>query len=128
MEIAGPVIVLIAFGILIALFIQAGFLLWGASIAKIKNRSFGKALLTIILSGIASFVLPLILIAIPVAGTISGLIVGFFVSALIMMPIFKTTFGKALAAAMIAWVLGIVVLGGLTLLIIVLAGGMVAFA
>lgn len=128
MEIASFTVAVIAVGILIGLFIQAGFLLWGASIAKIKNRSFGKALGTTILGGIASLALSLALRFIPIIGTALGFIGGFLIAALIMMPIFSTTFGKALGATVLAWALGLVVIGGLILLGIALLGGLAAFS
>lgn len=45
-----------------------------------------------------------------------------------MMALFDTSFGKALGATVIAWVLGIIVLGGIAVLFTVLAGGLVAFS
>ncbi len=115
---ATEVYTLITVGIIAALalfwlFISASFLLWGARIAGIQNRSYGRAIGTIFIGGIASFVLTILLSSAPLVGTGVGILLGFCVSAVVMMSIFKTTFGKALAANLIAWVLSIVVAVGL---------------
>ena len=49
-------------------------------------------------------------------GTGAGLLLGFCVSAAVMTPIFDTTFGKALAANVLAWLLPFALLGGRVLL------------
>jgi len=98
---------------LLWLFISASFLLWGARIAGIQNRSYGRAIGTIFLGGIASFLLTIVLSAAPIVGTGLGILLGFCVSAIVMMAIFNTTFGKALAANLISWVLSIIVAVGL---------------
>ena len=90
-------------------FLSAAFLLWGARLAGIERRSFGRAIGTIILGGIATSILAFLLSASPLVGTGLGVLLGFCVSALVMMSIFDTTFGKALAANILAWVLSIVV-------------------
>ena len=95
--------------ILIGLSISAAILLWGARIVGIENRSFGKALGTIFIGGIASTILTTLLSAAPIIGTGVGILIGFCVSSAVMMGFFNTTFGKALAANIIAWVLSIVV-------------------
>ena len=105
MHLAGPIIGIILIVAFICLSIQAGFLLWGASIAKIENRTFGKALGTTLLGGIASAIVSFIM------ASAMGLVVGFLVSAAIMMPIFNTTFGKALGATILSWLLSILVFG-----------------
>ena len=128
MKIAGLIIAVFAVAILIGLFIQAGFLMWGASIAKIENRSFGKALGTTILGWIASFVFSLMVIFIPYIGTVIGFAGGLLIAALIMMPIFSTTFGKALVATLLAWVLELAVIGGILLLGVALVGALAAFS
>ena len=123
MEIAGAVLAVIVVGVFIGLFISAAFLLWGARIAGVENRSFGKALGTTLLGGIASFILSLVLSVLPVIGTVVSFIGGFLIAALIMMAIFKTTYGKALWATILTWVLSLVVVGGLILLGIAAVGG-----
>jgi hypothetical protein len=109
METAGSIIALIGLSGIVGLCIQAFFLLWGARLCGILPRTFGKALGTTILSGVASFIMSLIFAMMPVA----ALICGFLLSALIMKAIFSTTFGKAFCATVLAWILGIVVIGGL---------------
>ena len=86
------------------------FLLWGAKLAGIKNRSWGKAIATIIVGGIAFVILNIALAALPIIGQLFSVIGGFIVSALVMMSIFRTTFGKALCANLLAWVLSIIVI------------------
>ena len=100
---------LLGFAVLFWLFLSASFLLWGARLAGIERRSFGRAIGTIILGGIATSILAFLLSASPLVGTGLGVLLGFCVSALVMMSIFDTTFGKALAANILAWVLSIVV-------------------
>jgi len=112
----------------IGLLISAAFLLLGASIAGIENRTFGKAIGATILGGIASFILSLVLSIVPVIGTVLGFIGGFLISALIIMGIFSTTFGKALAATVLAWIFSIVVVGGIVLAGLAMMGGLEAFS
>ena len=52
---------------------------------------------------------------------------GFCVSAAVMTPIFDTTFGKALAANILAWLLPFVLLGGLVLLGLAVTGVLFLF-
>lgn len=122
--VAAAVVVLVLW-----LFVSAAFLLWGARLAGVEKRSFGRAIGTILLGGIASFLLKLVLSgAAPVIGTAAGILLGFCVSALVMMALFDTTFGKALAANLLAWVLSLLVVGTLALLFALLAGFLVAAA
>jgi len=115
------IILIIVLCFFIWLFIPAMFLLWGASIAGVKNRSWGKAFGTIIIGAIALAVLSLILLPLPGIGHIFSAIGSFLVTALVMMPIFRTTFGKALGATIFAWVLSIIV--GVVMVFILLAIG-----
>ena len=55
-EIAVIILIVVVGGIFI-LFISAAFLMWGARIANIESRTFGKALGTTFLGGIASLFL-----------------------------------------------------------------------
>jgi len=119
MAIAGGLLVLIVVGALLGLLVQAAFLLWGARIARIEQRTYAKALGTALLGGIAAFILALVLGVIPIVGHVLGIIGGFFISALIMMPIFNTTFAKALGATVLAWTLFLVISG----LLMLVAGG-----
>ena len=115
------IILIIVLCFFIWLFVSAMFLLWGASIAGIRNRSWGKAFGTIIIGGIALAVLSLILSPLPGIGHIFSAIGSFLVTALVMMSIFRTTFGKALGATILAWVLSIIV--GVVMVVILLALG-----
>jgi hypothetical protein len=121
-------VVLAGAGLLLWLLISAAFLLWGARLAGIERRSFSRAIGTILLGGIASAILTAFLSAAPLVGTGLGLLLGFCVSAVVMMAIFDTTFGKALAANILAWVLSILVAVGLVLLGFTLLGVFVAAA
>jgi len=113
--------------ILIGFFISAAILLWAARMVGIENRSFGKALGTLFIGGIASAILTTVLSAAPLVGTGAGILIGFCVSSVVMMGFFSTTFGKALGANIIAWVLGIIVVIGLGMafafLVAILAAG-----
>ena len=100
---------LFAMGVLLWLFIAASFLLWGARLAGIERRSFGRAIGAILLGGIASSILAGMVGISTTTGPLLGVLVGFCVSALVTMTIFDTTFGKALAANLLAWLLSIVV-------------------
>lgn len=97
-------------------FLSAAFLLWGARLAGIERRSFSRAIGTILLGGIAWLVVLAVFNAAPIVGTGLGLLLGFCVSAAVMTPIFDTTFGKALAATILAWLLPPLLLAGLVLL------------
>jgi hypothetical protein len=96
--------------------LSAAFLLWGARLAGIERRSFSRAIGTILLGGLAWLVVLAVFNAAPIVGTGLGLLLGFCVSAAVMTPIFDTTFGKALAANILAWLLPPLLLAGLVLL------------
>ena len=115
---AGSLVGLTLIGVLvlISLSISAMFLLWAARLVGVENRSFGKALATIFIGGIASFLLGALLSVASPLGTGAGILLGFVISALVMMGIFDTTFSKALAANVIAWVLSIAVTVGIAIL------------
>lgn len=114
-----PLLAIVALALaaaLIWLFVSAAFLLWGARIAGIPRRSFGRAIGTILLGGLASAILATLLSSAPIVGTGVGLLLGFCVSAGVMMALFDTTFGKAFAANVLAWLLPFVLAIGLALL------------
>ena len=116
---AQPILVLILLAgtaVLFWLFLSAAFLLWGARLAGIERRSFSRAFGTILLGGLAWFVVLAAFNAAPIVGTGLGLLLGFCVSAAVMTPIFDTTFGKALAANILAWLLPPLLFVGLVLL------------
>ena len=112
----GGLVVLLVCCLLALLFLSAAFLLWGARLVGIERRSFGRAIGTILLGHVAWIVVGALFHAAPVVGTGAGLLLGFCVSAAVMTLIFDTTFGKALAANVLAWLLPFVLLGGLVLL------------
>ena len=74
MEITFGIILVVILCILIWLIVSAMFLLWGARIAGIKNRSWGKAIATIIVGGIAFIILNIALAALPVIGQLFSVI------------------------------------------------------
>ena len=114
-----PILVLIVLAgaaVLFWLFISAAFLLWGARLAGIERRSFSRAIGTILLGGMAWFAVLAAFNAAPLVKTGLGLLLGFCVSAAVMTPIFDTTFGKALAANILAWLLPPLLIVGLVLL------------
>ena len=125
MEVLAGITLIVVVGLIVGLFISAAFLMWGARIATIESRTYGKALGTSFLGGVASLFLSLVFSVVPIFGTIIGLICGFLVQALIMMPIFETTFGKALGATIISSVLMIVVVGVIFLISIILGFSLV---
>jgi hypothetical protein len=112
---------IIAASVCLWLLVSAAFLLLGARIAGIVNRSYGRALGIALLSGIASFVLGYALSSIPILGAVMASIGGFLITALIMMPIFKTSLGKALGAAVIAWVFSHVIVAGVAMVAAIMA-------
>ena len=114
--------------LLLWLFVSASFLLWGARIAGIERRSFGRAIGTLLLGGFASALLSGILRSSPYVGAGLGVLLGFCVSAFVTMAIFDTTFGKALVANILAWVLPFVLAAALALLGFALFGVLVALA
>ncbi len=119
MNVAAPLLVIVALAVsalLLWLFLSAAFLLWGARLAGIENRSFGRAIGTILLGGIATGIVGTLLQAAPFLGTGLGLLLGFCVSSLVMRTVFRTTFGKALVANILAWALPPLVAVGIALL------------
>jgi len=106
----------VAIWFLISLFIQAGFLLWGARIVQIEDRSFAKSIGVVIIGAAAFFLLSPLIADIPTIGPFFELLGGVLVTAIVMMPICNTTFGQALGATIIAGVLGFVIIGGITIL------------
>ncbi|NCD23178.1 MAG: hypothetical protein EOL90_09585 [Spartobacteria bacterium] len=128
---AVPVLALVVLALAAALawwFVAAAFLLWGARLAGVERRSFGRALATILLGGLAWAAVQALFFSAPLVGTGAGLLLGFCVSAAVMTPIFDTSFGKAFAANVLAWVLPFLLAGALFLLGIALLGGLMLLA
>ena len=114
--------------LLLWLFVSAAFLLWGARIAGIERRSFGRAIGTLLLGGFASALLSGLLRSSPYVGAGLGFLLGLCVSAFVTMAIFDTNFGKALVANILAWVLPFVLAAALALLGFALFGVLVVLA
>ena len=128
---AVPWFVLVALALAAVLawwFLAAAFLLWGARLAGVERRSFGRALATILLGGLAWAIVQALFFAAPLVGTGAGLLLGFCVSAAVMMPVFDTSFGKAFAANVLAWVLPFLLAGALFLLGFALLGVLMLLA
>lgn len=120
--VAGPAARSAVFGGILWLFIGAGFLLLGAAVAGIEKRSYGKSLVSAFFGGVAWAIVAKILWHLPFIGIGLASLGGFFVSVLVTQSIFGTTFGKALVAAIICWVLCAVLAGGAWLILVVLLG------
>jgi hypothetical protein len=86
--------------------LQAALLLGIARLMKIEDRSYGRAMITTLLGGVATVVLFFIFLAIP-GGELLIFVGGMIASAFIMRPIFETTFGKAIQASILAWFFGL---------------------
>ena len=113
--------------LLLWLFVSAAFLLWGARLAGIERRTFGRAIGTLLLGGLASALLSGLLRSSPYVGAGLGFLLGLCVSAFVMMAIFDTTFGKALVANLLAWILPFALAATLALLGFALFGVLFAF-
>jgi hypothetical protein len=85
--------------LLVWMAISAALLLLGAKIANIANRSYGKALAATVLSGLIMSALAALLKTPPALSAALGTVGGFLATALLMIPIFKTTPGRAFAAS-----------------------------
>lgn len=96
---------------------HAGFLLWGARIAGIEKRTYGKCLTTTVLSCLA-MAIPQFLLTEPGLLFELGLFAsGFFVTAWLTMVIFDAEFGQAFKAAVYAWLCSIAVPGAIILVV-----------
>jgi len=123
-----PTLAVLALIVLLVPIAAAVFLLFAAKIAGIPKSSFGRALAAVVLGSVAGFIFSLVLSSVPVAGAALGFIGGFVAQALVMMPIFKTTFGRALGATVLAWALALVVAGLLIFVLGMLFGGIAALS
>ncbi|MFW5845771.1 MAG: hypothetical protein ACOCXJ_06055 [Planctomycetota bacterium] len=104
---------------IVFLCIASLFLHIGTGLAGVRQRSFGKAILATvvcnIIAAVINFLLPVI-----------GVLVAIFVCPLLIMPIYSTTYGKALIAYLLSFVIAI---AASVVLVLVLAGmGMAAGA
>lgn len=109
--------------------LAACFLLWGARIAGIENRSFPKAVLVVILSCIAGAACGAVFTFVLQVDFREWVnyVVSFVVEAFVVMLVFKTSFGKALVASVVSFVLSMVVIGGIVILILIVVLGGAAF-
>lgn len=107
----GLVLVMVTIGICI----EALFLLWGARIAAVKQRTFRRAFLIALLGGAAATMAAAVVQMLPFCPTTLAVIVGFLVTALVTMAIFRTTFGRAVTACLLAIVLKAAILGAVAL-------------
>jgi len=88
--------------------ITAGFLLLGSLITGIRDRSFGRSLGIAVLSGIASFILGAglgLLPGIAPVGGFLGFLFGILVAAFFLKAWCQATFGRALGAAALGYLL-----------------------
>ena len=128
LPLAGLLFVLAVAAFLIWLFVSAAFLLWGARLAGIAQRSFGRAVGTVLLGSLATAIVAVLFNTAPLVGTASGLLLGFCVMAGVMMALFDTTFGRALAATILAWLLSLLTAAGFVLLGFFLLGVLAVLA
>lgn len=128
MAVAGVMMFILVGSIFLGLFVLTLFLMLGARIAGIEKRSFGKALLSVILGMIVSFVFSIVLAGVPLLGQALAFFGGFLAQALVVMPVFQTSFGKALGASILAWVFSLLIFGILAAVAIVFFGGLAAFS
>lgn len=92
---------LLLLGLFLVLFVSAWFLYWGACLAGIERRSFGRAFLANFLCVVGGGVTSVLLGAFPVA----QILVCLFLSFILIKTVFATSFGRAV----IAWLMQIVV-------------------
>lgn len=121
----GAACVLLIVGAFLALSIQAAFLLWAAGLLDIRGRSFSRALGVALLGDIVSAILSPSIQHARLAHPFLASVAGFLVMAVVMMPIFNTTFGKALGASVLAWFLSILVAIAILVLLAVVGGAAV---
>ncbi len=111
-------VVLILLALPLIVLVHAAFLLLGATIAGIEGRSYGRSLIVVLLGLIPGFIAGIVLGWVPMIGWLLSFAAGFLITAAIMVPIFKTTFGKGLVAALLSWVFSLIVLGLIGLAVI----------
>lgn len=100
-QILGMGVGILLAGLFLIFFVGALFLYWGACLAGIERRSFGRAFLANFLCFVAGGVTSVLLGAFPLA----QLVVYLFLSFLLIKTVFATSFGRAV----IAWLMQIVV-------------------
>lgn len=112
------------FAVLLFLFVAillfaAGLFLWTTKLAKIERRSYGRAVSTIFVAGVASIpFLPNIWPLMGRAGGIPYLIMNVVIMTLVTMACFRTTLGKAFRANILFWIINLFIRIGLDFLFI----------
>lgn len=84
---------------------QAALLLLGAKLAGIAGRSFARCLGITAIALVATVPAALLLASLPVVGGLIAAFAGFIVTAAAGCGLFRTSFGRALLAAVLAWVI-----------------------
>lgn len=93
--------------------VSAAFLLLGAKVLNVPGRSYPRALGAVAAGMVASALLGFLLGQIPVLGGILGVVGSFLVGAAAAMAFFKTSFGRALGASLLAWACTLFVFGAI---------------
>ena len=106
-------LVAVAILVLVYLPVSAAFLLLGTKVLNVSGRSYPKALGSVAIGLVASFVLGFLLGQIPVLGGLLGIVCSFFVGAAATMLVFQTSFGRALGASLLAWACTLFVFGAI---------------
>jgi len=117
-EILGMGIGFVLLGLFLGLLLGALFLYWGACIASIPNRSFGRAFLANFLCIVAAIVTSVILGALPVV----QILVYLFLSFILIKTVFSTSFGKAVIAWLMQMILPAIIAAGIALAGFLFAG------
>lgn len=115
----GGILMYLAIIALISLAIEAVFIFIGARLAGVYRVRFGTCFRAAFATVVVTLVASLVLSFVPVAGTGVGWLIGILISIFVIRGIFGIGFGKALlvwifavAAQIIAVILGLVILGG----------------
>jgi len=108
---------------LIMLMVYSVLLLLTAAMAKIEDRSLGKAILSTFCAFVASIILGFTLGMIPFLGWIISFIASLIIPVLITQGIFNTTFTKAL----IAEILRMAIISIIAFLIVITFMGLIGF-
>lgn len=111
------VVALIAVVVFVAILVIGGwFLQLGARIAGIEERSLGKCIWAVVAGGLVSSLVSGLLQFLPLGGIV-GPIVGLAAYAWVVMSILHTTYGKAVLACVIVWVIQFALVFGAALLV-----------
>ena len=97
--------ILIIFALTILSLILGGIFMYiGAGMAKVEKRTFGKAVLAYLLSGLGGSVAGGLVSVIPVVGIFLGFIANILIQIVIIKAIFETETGKAV----LTWLFGLI--------------------